>query len=690
MIKLFSAILAVIYFIVTFGGIFTFHEFESYINTLDAKNGVQFESISAEEMNLNNEEKELCENWFESNLSVSAESYPFTFRVDGKKFNADDWIKEYDGSAEFGSVYSGGKTGYLILKNSDESLEATVEATLFPENGACQWTVFIKNTGDGDSAVISDFYAFDSALSTGEALLYYSMGSNSAASDFSLIEKKLTATEKSFSGVNGKPTEKYLPYFNVCGKNFGAVIGVGWTGQWKATFSETNGKTNVTVRQESLKAYLLPGEEIRSPLVSVNFYKNSNPLKGFNLFRKWVTDCVYPENINKNSYTAMQVADPVSTKTSDEIIAILDGIDPSVYEQTDVFWMDAGWYEYNEGWHDGVGTWKADKSRYDNGISELSGYAADKGIGYVLWYEPERVYEGTEFYKVGLQHEDWLIHTDSDISMWNLANEEAFEFFCNYILNSLKENGVTVYRQDFNFAPIEYWEKADKEFYGGRKGICENHYVTNLYRYLDYLTDNIDGLIIDNCASGGKRLDLEMTYRSVPFWRSDYNCSYHDDLFNATQAHTYGLSFWLPIHGSALWMANEYASRSAIMPFMLMDFYSHQHPEFGFYKEQRELMTGNYYPLDFGGADSGRMLAMQFSTQDALNGTALIYKRAEVTNSEYTVKLNGLAPSENYSVYDVDKPETVLTFTGKELMENGITLELPDGEKAIILMFSAE
>ena len=424
--------------------------------------------------------------------------------------------------------------------------------------------------------------------------------------------------------------------------------------------------------------------------MSISFYENENPLKGFNLFRKWIIDCVYPENVTENIYTVMEVAGPMSTRTSDEIIEILDSLDDSVFEQTDAFWMDAGWYRYNEGWYDGVGNWTVDTSRYDNGISELSDYAKSKGLGHVLWYEPERVYPGTQFHNVGSSEEQWLISVDdNDNLMWNLANEDAFEYFCEYLLDSMKENGITVYRQDFNFPALKYWQKADKEYYGGRTGICENHYVTNLYRYLDYLTENIDGLIIDNCASGGKRLDLEMTYRSIAFWRSDYNCSYRTDLFDATQSHTYGVSFWLPITGSALYMQDEYAVRSDIMPLLLMDFYSHQNPDFGYYKEQRALMSGNYYPLDFGSFDKDKMLAMQFSSSDATSGTALVYKRSEVKDSEYTVKFNGLIPSGNYNVYDIDTPETVYTLTGEEMMSSGITLKLPEGRKAIILMFNA-
>ena len=685
--KALNIILTIVYFVVSCGGAVVFNI--DNIKAVEYKKNIQFGTITAEEMNITDSEKTLCNEWY--NKSFESNEYPFTFKVNGEKFNPSEWNRKIEKSVDNGKTYQGGQTQYVVLTHKDNGLQVTVETTEFNYSATCQWVVYIKNTGSENSGVISDFYAFNSSVPTGDAEVYYSLGSDTDASDFSLIKKALSSSVREFAGVDGKPTEKYLPYFNISGENYGVVLGIGWTGQWAAGLSESNGETNVTVKQEQFNAYLLPGEEVRSPLVSLSFYENDNPLKGFNLFRKWIMDSVYPENVTKNHYIVMEVAGPASTRTSDEIINILDNeIDKSVYDEIDCFWMDAGWYSYNEGWHDGVGNWTVDTSRYDNGISELSGYAAQKGLGHVLWYEPERVYPETEFHKIGSQHEEWLINVGDENNMWNLANEEALDYYCKYLVKSMKENGVTVYRQDFNFAPLEYWQKADAEFYDGRKGICENHYVTNLYRYLDYLCENIDGLIIDNCASGGKRLDLEMTYRSIPFWRSDYNCSYHWDLFNATQSHTYGISFWLPINGSALYMKDEYSARSAIMPLMLMDFYSHQNPEFAYYNEQRDLMAGKYYPLDFGSFDNDKMHAMQYSTEDALAGTAFIYKRADVNDREYTVKLNGLIPSKTYSVYDIDYPEKIYDLTGEELMNDGFTLDLPEGEKAIILMYNAK
>ena len=689
--KALSWILAIVYFVISCGGVVVLNK--ENIKALEYKKDIKFDTIEAGEMKVTEEEKELCSQWFDDNFFGIHKKMPFTFKVDGEAFNPINWEQHIMESPKFGSVYQGGKTEYLVYKNKNNGLEVTVEATVFEKNATCQWTAYIKNTDDENSGVISDFYALDFGFPTGKADLYYSMGSDTAASDFSLIKKNLTASERVFSGNDGKPTEGYLPYFNIHGESFGMILGIGWTGQWTSAISAKKGETNITVKQENFNAYLLPGEEVRSPLVSISFYNDENPLKGFNLFRNWIMDSVYPESVKQNSYTVMEVAGPASTRTSDEIINILDNeIADYIYDEIDAFWMDAGWYSYNEGWYDGVGNWTVDTNRYDKGISELSDYAKKKGLGHTLWYEPERVYPGTHFHTVGSENPEWLISVDGeDNLMWNLANEDAFKYYCDYLLKSMKENGVTIYRQDFNFAPLKYWQKADSEYYNGRTGICENHYVTNLYKYLDYLTENIDGLIIDNCASGGKRLDLEMTYRSIAFWRSDYNCSYHPDLFDATQSHTYGISFWLPITGANLYMQDEYAARSAIMPLMLMDFYSHQHPEFGLYKEQKALMGGNYYPLDFGSFDNDKMHAMEFITEDATEGTVLIYKRANVKDTEYTVKLNGLKTATDYKIYDIDNPEKVYTMSGIDLMQEGLTIPLPEeGQKAIILMFEAE
>lgn len=654
---------------------------------------VNFDQISAEEMNLTEAEKQKCRNWYDDKILLKNEKkeLPYDFKIGNKSINKnlDEWDLNVSEESEVGKIYRGGKTAYITLTHKESGIVATVEATIYEENATCEWTVYIKNEADTNSKTISDFYAVNETFETGDSKVYYSKGSRDEPYDFMLMEKDLNCVPMNFDSVEGRSTDNYLPYFNISGESGGMILGIGWSGFWKTTLKETSGKVSMKSGQENFKAYLLPGEEVRSPLVSLTFYENSNPLKGFNLFREWITDCVYPENI-PDTMTMMEIAGPLSTNTSQQIIDTMNTFESKVFEEVDCFWMDAGWYKYNEGWHDSVGTWVPDKSRYPNGISELSDYGKEKGCGLVLWYEPERVRVGSEIYKSHIGKSQWLIDIgDYENLLYNFANDEAVDYLCELIVASLKENKVSVYRQDFNIAPYEFWETADKEYYDGRKGICENHYIANEYRYLDYLKDNIDGLIIDNCAAGGRRLDLEMARRSVPFWRSDYNCIPHDDILEATQSMTYGLSFWLPLSGVVQYNYDEYSARSSIMPLTVETFGTIYSPYFSVYKTQREMMADKYYPLESGSFASDKILAMQYSDDEARDGFALVYKRKDVKESEYTLKLNGLDSDTQYEVYDIDNPETVYTMTGDELMYEGVKLQLPDGEKAFIIMFSA-
>ena len=647
-----------------------------------------FESITSEENKITDEEKQLCREWFNKNI-VKPSKPAYNFKVGAKNFrnNLDDWTVSVSDESEIGAKYKGGKTTYITYTHKKSGLEATVEATIYEDFATCEWTVYIKNTADEKSPKIKDFYAADFLLDTGSTDLYFSKGSEPSPNDFELYKSFVNNLPMRFN-ANGGRSGSFLPFFNLCGSKVSAVMAVGWTGQWLVTLDKDIKGIRVKASQEEFIAYLTPNEEVRSPLVSLTFYKNKNPLKGFNALRSWETGCVCPDSIKPlNGYV---IANEFSKLTTDDFLNMLDNINPVTLENTDYFWMDAGWYKYNEGWHDGVGNWIPDESRFPDGLKPLGDKIASMGKKFLLWYEPERVREGTYLYNEGMKHKGWIIQIDSDL-LWNLGDPDACEFLSNYISKSLVENGVTMYRQDFNFSPLEYWRQADKKFYGKRKGICENHYVTNLYKYLDCLLDSVDGLVIDNCASGGKRLDIEMTRRSLPLWRSDYNCgnadgTVKDDVLEATQAMTYGLSCWLPYSGTNRYFHSEYASRTAILTNQSV--YEPDINEYAKYDRISDYMTENYYPLTYGGLSLDRYLAMQFGNEN--EGATIIYKRENVRNDSYTLKLNGLDPDKTYSVFDMDNPDTVYKLTGKVLMGSGITFRIKGTPKAAIIMYKVK
>ena len=647
-----------------------------------------FDAADADSLIITDEEKAKCREWYNTNiLTDTSPAYNFTIGGKSLRKNLQDWDITVGAEGTEGEKFRHGKTSYITLAHKESPVTATVEATMYEDYAACEWTVFIKNNGSENSPVIKKFHAADCTLDTGLSQVYFSKGSDPAPDDFELMKSAVSPAPMIFNS-NGGRSESFLPYFNIKGNRGGVAATVGWTGQWYASLSQTLSGVKFKAKQEFFDAYLTPGEEIRSPLVSLSFYDGKNPLKGFNSLRAWEKDCVYPESIKPlNGYV---IANEFSTLTSDDFIEMINSIDEDILDQTDYFWMDAGWYKYDEGWHDGVGNWIPNEERFPEGMKPFTDLIAEKGKKFLLWYEPERVREGTYLYNEGLKHPGWTIQNGDNI-MWNLGEDGACEFLSEYISASLIDNGVTMYRQDFNFDPLAYWQKADEEFYGGRKGICENHYVTNLYKYLDYLIRAVDGLIIDNCASGGKRLDTEMTRRSLPLWRSDYNCGDENgnikpDVLEATQSMTYGLSCWLIYSGTNRMFHSRYASRSVILTNQSV--YEPSADEYNAYSEISEYMTRNYYPLTYGGTKADRYLAMQFGDRD--EGAALIYKREKVKDNEYLLRLNGLEAQRNYLITDFDDPDFRVTMSGDELMNKGIVIGINESPAAAIIRYRAE
>ena len=652
---------------------------------------LKFNSLPADALAVTNAEKQRCLDWYKKNvLFTGGEGAPaYDFTVDGKSFkkNIKDWSFE---KGETVRANGDGRATTVTLTHKKSGLRARVQGVIYEKRATCEWTVYIENTADKNSPVIKNFYAADCSVDTGISDLYVSKGSDPAADDFQMQHTFVNFIPMRFT-ANGGRTASFLPYFNINGRTNGAVLALGWTGQWYASLTQKLSCVSIKAKQEEFSAYLLPGEEVRSPLVSLTFYDGSNPLKGFNTFRDWQKDVTVIQNEN-TLLSGFVIANEFSTLTCDQMIEKVNSIDESVMQGIDYFWMDAGWYKYNEGWYDGVGNWIPDANRFPDGLKPLSDAMAAKGKKFLLWYEPERVRENTVLYNKGLENKGWTVQLGDNI-MWNMADDDACSFLSSYILASLKENGVSMYRQDFNFTPLEYWKKSDKEYFGGRTGITENHYVTNLYRYLDYLLDGIDGLVIDNCASGGKRLDIEMMRRSVPLWRSDYNCGNADgtvkpDVLEATQSMTYGLSFWIPYSGTNRYFHSQYASRTAILTHQSA--YDPPAEEFTKYSKVSEYMQGRYYPLTDGKTDLDRFLAMQFDLGDGSEGAAVIYKRENVKAGEYRLVLNGFDPDKNYSIYSIDSPGEIITLRGNEIMSAGVDIKVSETPGAYIIFYTAQ
>ena len=677
---------------------------KGWLFRLFSEDEIVFETASYEELVVTDADRKNNRNWYEKYIvgAVKEGRRPgFDFALGGKKLS--DTLSDWTQSDGENYEYADGQGTEIILTNQKEKAQATVKAVWYEKTATFEWTVYLKNIGDKVSTVVSSFYPLDTTFDYKDAYLYYSNGSDFKNDDFALLRHKVPSRTVTMDTINGRTSQRNLPFFNVSGKQGGFTVGIGWSGEWKADFTNKNG-TQVTVGQKSLEGYLAPGEEIRSPLVSLSLYEGSNPLKGFNTFRQRIKDSLPKEYGNMRTFAFAGAEGEANMKfVGEEGVKKLIGVfeEQGQLDTVDYAWFDAGWFdvEGKGNWGSTSGDWEIDTRRYPNGLKTVSDYLDEKGIGFLLWYEPERIPDRSKIFQTGKAHQNWLLSLkkissgDYNNYLWNMGDEEANAYMCKHIGDSIEENGVDFYRQDFNIDPGAYWEKADKEIYDGRKGFCENKYVVGEYKFLDYLKERFPSLLIDNCASGGRRIDLEMCRRSVPLWRSDYNCFDYPDLEEASQYQTYGLSLWLPLSNCGDdWTAGEYDYRSCLGPIVecYPSFLTADPAGYKKYMEEYDKIKGyflqNYYPLTPCTMSDKITVALQFG--DEKEGTIIVFARNKTEVGEKTFKMNGLKEGARYTIKTVEG-EDVAKRSGKELLTDGFGFKT-ERRTACILVYKEE
>ncbi len=210
-------------------------------------------------------------------------------------------------------------------------------------------------------------------------------------------------------------------------------------------------------------------------------------------------------------------------------------------------------------------------------------------------------------------------------------------------------------------------------------------------------------MLIDSCASGGRRNDVETMRRAVPLWRSDY-------AYEAIghQCMTYGISLWLPFHGTGtVATRNAPYYGSGLTPVEPYAFWSNTSPSLGcgFDMRIRELdygalrtligqwreispnYYGDFYPLTPWSRDSSTWMAWQYDRPEAGRGAIQIFRRDTSFYESARLKLRGLETGARYAVIDLGAPAQRREFSGKELMEQGVPVALPNEASAQVLVY---
>ena len=634
---------------------------------------------------------------------------PFSFTYGGQP--SSQFLKTWGYKVQRKPMPISGATNVVYTYTApDGSLQVSCDVKIYRPQQAVMWVLRFKNAGREKSKTIANVRTTDLLLHNNVVApftLHYTRGSNAGPDDFAPYQRVLDGTDELvLRPEGGRSSQLNFPFFNIdTGSGYGMIAAIGWTGTWKANFKpEGEGRLQFATGIDRLNTWLNVGESVRSSSVCLMFWQGKDFIDGQNQWRQFVLSCLTPR-IDGKSYrypitTSFNYGDPYpcneySCLDEDYALALIER-----YKQFNlvpkVFWLDAGWYtesarvKEGKNWYNTVGNWVVDSDRFPNGLKPISDAIHAIGSEFLVWFEPERIFKGSRWSKE--LPKEWLMDAGegTESYLFNLADTAAVSWLSHYINKFMDDNGIDHYRQDYNIEPVGFWYHNDPE---GREGITENHYVEGLYTYWDNILRHHPRGFIDNCAGGGRRLDLETLQRSAPLWRTDYR--YGEPV--GYQTHTFGLALWLPQTGTGLMQTDKFTTRSSMGSTVIYS-WKITEPENNLL-EMRKLMDEidelrpyyfeDYYPLTSTQHILGDSvwLAYQLNRRSANDGIVVAFRRATAPDSTCMVRLRGLDAKRTYTLTDRDSRRS-FTHTGAELAR-GLQLVLPEKRSSLVLMYTA-
>ena len=634
---------------------------------------------------------------------------PFSFRYQGEKISGIplgwdplETLRRIDANLTE-RVYEG--------VDPTSGLKIRVECLEYQDYPVVEWVVWLTNIGTTPTGMIENVLALDGEFAGLDPVLTTSNGDFYSAEGYEPHAAALAPGETiSFAPNGGRPCDGAFPYFRLQFQGCGLTIAVGWPGQWAASFARNGSGMLISAGQEKTHLRLMAGESLRTPRMTLLAWSGDSE-RAVNLWRRWYLDHILPKPDGnalrpRLACAATEGGEEFTNAAEENQIRLMDRFRKAGFD-FDVWWIDAGWYpcrdEKGEKNWQRTGSWEPDPERFPNGFRQVSNRAQENGADLLVWFEPERVFAGS---RLDQEHPEWLLRTRAktgsrpDLNrLLDLGITACRDWLTEHICALIAENGIRIYRQDFNFAPLDYWRDNDTD---DRQGMHENLHVQGYLRYWDDLLIRNPGLWIDSCSSGGRRNDLETMRRSAPLHYSDYGYGQHAIKLAFHQT----LYEWMPYFkectlswdvldaGEGMRFDHQIDPFSfhcgmAAMLFTTIDIRREDYDfELGqemiavWRKAAGLLLQGDYYPLTPFSKSMERWVVWQFDQPETGRGLIQGFRHRDCLDERITVQPKGILP---WRTFLFENPETLerIEKKGTDLLLSGFTFKLPRRSAAI-------
>ena len=627
---------------------------------------------------------------------------------------------------KFSFLYDG-KPHHLPIQNGqvfapEEGILVTACQTEYPAFGATEWMLSFENTSSENSGIFSDILDCDTLLpltltelkrpgympKDGDACIitmngmvdgaFYWENDAVSATEFGFCKEFLDPAPRktrSFANKDGRSSDGTMPFFDITALDCGYIAAIGWSGDWRAEFARCEGGIHIKTGLKKTNFYLKPGEKIRTTSILIMPYTATEDK--YNKFRRLMKQHFsYPSctPADRESLLAFLLWGGIPSEEIKKRISALKQHQVPFEE----IWIDAGWYgnctncdeNFTGDWPLHTGNWAVNPRVHPGELTDVAACVQDAGMYLMLWCEPERAISTTPIVQ---QLPEWFLSRSAGYeNLLNLGNDAAWDYVFNLLSDYVEKLNLSCYRQDFNIDPSPFFRHNDAE---DRQGISEIKHITGMYRLWDALLEKHPGLIIDNCASGGRRIDIETLKRSVPLLRTDYQCNFNENP-EVTQVHNTNISRYLPYNGCFSKNKGDlYNARSAYATSWCSGFYntifrSADEEDFRWAKAVTEeyLQIRKYFSQDFynhGSAvfDDTAWTVWQYHDPQSQSGIVMAFRRSNSPFAQLAVELKGLEAGKTYGYTNLNTGAT-----GE--FSHSIPVELPQKRSSVIFQYAAK
>lgn len=616
---------------------------------------------------------------------------PIVFSYDGQEYSG--FNRDFERLSSTSEQINRGECHTTLYRHIPSGTLWTVTIRHYPKYNALEWQAEIyapEKTG-----IFSDIRYQLNVPGTHGRLLgnYGDEGGGYKEFDFSLDNERVYQEAET-----GRPTHYVFPYYRLETDQNKITTVLSWQGAWFSQFEQAADEVNISMGQKNICAYLEKGEGFRLPLMLIQEY-HSDPA---NAWRRFYIDCNMPLVKGERVKPLLAAFNGVCAGLNNDIVRRVKETYDAHGIDYDFWWFDAGWGTDGTGPHSKSGWWyhgvnfEMNFEAFPDGLEWLGKALKREGRDFMLWFEPEVVRTPPEhleeFFKAHPQFKrEWFLGTFQKewcgiiltAQLMDLGNAECLKWLEERIFEVMDRAEANIFRIDFNIPPAQIWAEHDRP---DRKGITENHYCAGYLQLLKDIQSRYPGILMDSCASGGGRNDLETLRLMLPLHYTDYQDIAPEDT-NSFIYMQQVLYRWFPYFKgwiNAFCVSDKYAARAAYNPSVALAIRPEEMDDLDFDKLKEDInewyginkaYMGNYYELEKASNNNTDIKAFMFFNKEENLGFVMVFCPENCTQTAYRAVLQGLEAQKIYSLEDIDT-HNVLKMQGDLLCSQGIELNL--------------